>query len=149
MDGRHHEKAAELEGEARQQPAQTIGAQNASEDVHPHARQSQLERDEDAISAGQRQQMEDDAQRIKAHRLPICQEGMPGKDEGIPPGNVALRECVDDEALPGVVLQHQIGQQWVVWRFNCGRRRAERLEQRERIGGEEGAASQYHRRKEQ
>jgi len=74
---------------------------------------------------------------------------MPGEGKRVPPGDFALFECVDDETLPGVVLQHQVGEQRIVRWDQFLRRRAEGFKKHKRIGGEKGSISYDHRCKEQ
>ena len=68
----------------------------------------------DPISSPQGENVEYQAQRVQRRVLPIGQERVTGEDVRIPEWQFSVVDRLDQELLPGVVLQNQIGDQMVL-----------------------------------
>ncbi len=83
--------------------------------------------------------------------LPVGQEGVPGEDIRVPERQLAAADRLDEETLPGVVLQDQVSDQVILRKGHpqVGGRRPVGLKQEEAVGRHQRPGPQRHRREQQ
>ncbi len=114
-----HVHRGELVDDARHQPTQAARPQRAGQEVHKDPRQPELEHRKPAVCTVERQDVEKRAKGVQRRVLAVGQKGRASPEEGVPQGQTVgqpsrLAERAQQKALPGIILQHQVGEQLVV-----------------------------------
>ena len=110
---RDHEEA-EAKPDPRRHPADAARPQGAEQEVGEEPCQGQVERREPAVGGGQRQDVVDDAKWVERGVLACGQEGDAGEEIGVPQGQFPILDRLQDQPLPGVVLEDEVAHQTVL-----------------------------------